>query len=186
MLLHYLVKYRCSENCYVRELSKASCHARFCNSKQLKKFLYNDMLRQTRTWKLLGRKGPADIGGRSCLSENDVIRPYICSFCAYLFLPRLFAPFIDDLIVQLKHSGYGIRVGPFSCPVCLSVTLVHCGQTVARIKMELGTQVGLGPSHIVLDENSAPSPPKGTAPNFRPISVSAKWLHGSRCHLVWR
>jgi len=26
-----------------------------------------------------------------------------------------------------------------------------------------------------------PSPP-----NFRPISVAAKWLHGSRCHLVWR
>ena len=22
-------------------------------------------------------------------------------------------------------------------------------------------------------------------PNFRPISVAAKWLHGSRCHLVW-
>ena len=24
-----------------------------------------------------------------------------------------------------------------------------------------------------------------TSPNFRPISVAAKWLHGSRCHLVW-
>jgi len=23
-------------------------------------------------------------------------------------------------------------------------------------------------------------------PNFWPISVAAKWLHGSRCHLVWR
>jgi len=32
------------------------------------------------------------------------------------------------------------------------------------------------------------SPPlKGhILPNFRPISVAAKWLHGSRCHLVWR
>jgi len=33
------------------------------------------------------------------------------------------------------------------------------------------------------------SPPlKGhsPAPNFRPISVAAKWLHRSRCHLVWR
>jgi len=33
-----------------------------------------------------------------------------------------------------------------SCPVmsvCLSVTFVHCGQTVGRIKMKLGLQVGL-------------------------------------------
>jgi len=30
-------------------------------------------------------------------------------------------------------------------------------------------------------------PPKGAQhPNFWPISVAAKWLHGSRCDLVWR
>jgi len=70
---------------------------------------------------------------------------------------------------------------------CLSVTLVHCGQTVGWIKMKLGTQVGLGPySHIVLAGHSAPLSQRGTASNFRPISVAAKWLHGSRCHLVWR
>jgi len=34
--------------------------------------------------------------------------------------------------------------------VCLSVTFVHCGQTVGRIQMKLGTQVGLGPGHNVL------------------------------------
>jgi len=28
--------------------------------------------------------------------------------------------------------------------------------------------------------------PKGTAPNFRLVSVVAKWLYGSRCHLVGR
>ena len=28
-----------------------------------------------------------------------------------------------------------------------------------------------------------PSPKMGTAPNFQPISVADKWLHGSRCHL---
>ena len=33
--------------------------------------------------------------------------------------------------------------------VCLSVTLVYCGQTVGWIKMKLGMQVGLGPGHIV-------------------------------------
>ena len=44
------------------------------------------------------------------------------------------------------------------CPVlsvCLSVTFVHCGQTVERIKMKLGMQVGLGPGHIVLDGDPA-------------------------------
>ena len=39
--------------------------------------------------------------------------------------------------------------------VCLSVTLIYCGQTVGRIKMKLGMQVGLGPGHPV------PHPPKG-------------------------
>jgi len=52
--------------------------------------------------------------------------------------------------------------------------------------MKLGTQVGLGPGHIVLDGDPALLPQRGTAPNFRSISVAAKWLHGSRCHLVRR
>jgi len=45
-------------------------------------------------------------------------------------------------------------IGPLSvCPVCpvLSVTFVHCGQTVGRIKTKLGMQVGFGPGHIMLD-----------------------------------
>jgi len=71
------------------------------------------------------------------------------------------------------------------CPVCLSVTFVHCGQTVGRIKTKLGLQVSLGLGHIVLDGDPARLHQRGTAPpNFRPISVAAKWLHGSRCHLV--
>ena len=73
------------------------------------------------------------------------------------------------------------------CLSVLSVTFVHCGQMVGRIKMKLGMQVGLGPGHIVLGEDRAPPPLKGHSPPiFRPISVAAKWLHGSRCHLVWR
>jgi len=68
---------------------------------------------------------------------------------------------------------------------CLSVTLVHCGQTVERIKMKLSMQVGLSPAHTVLDGNPAPPPQGVQLPNFRPISVAAKWLHGSKCHLVW-
>jgi len=52
--------------------------------------------------------------------------------------------------------------------------------------MPLGTEVGLGPGNIVLDGDPAPPPPKVNAHNFRPISVVAKRLDGSRCHLVRR
>jgi len=61
------------------------------------------------------------------------------------------------------------------CPVCLSilsVTLVHCGQTVGQIKMKLGMQVGLGPGHIVL--NVDPASPKnghGLRPIFGPCPL---------------
>jgi len=48
--------------------------------------------------------------------------------------------------------------------VCLCVTFVHCGQTVGRIKMKLGTQVGLGPGHIVLDGGPSFPTPKGHSP----------------------
>ena len=47
--------------------------------------------------------------------------------------------------------------------------------------MKLGVLVGLGPGHIVLDGELAPPPQRRTAPNFRPISVVAKWLDGLRC-----
>jgi len=46
-----------------------------------------------------------------------------------------------------------------SCLSVLSVTFVHCGQTVVRIKMKLGMPVGLGrvgPGHIVLGGHSPP------------------------------
>jgi len=71
-------------------------------------------------------------------------------------------------------------VCPVCLSVCLSVTLVYCGQTVGWIKMKLGMQVGLGYGHIVLDGD--PATAKGTAPNFWPISV----VDGSICHLVGR
>ena len=50
------------------------------------------------------------------------------------------------------QNGLPYAIGPLSVgPVCLSVTLVYCGQTVGWIKMKLGTVVGLGLSQIVLD-----------------------------------
>ena len=47
--------------------------------------------------------------------------------------------------------------------------------------MLLGMELGLGPGHIVLDGDLASPLQRGTAPNFRPISVVAKWLDGLRC-----
>jgi len=44
--------------------------------------------------------------------------------------------------------------------------LVCCGQTVGRIKMKLGLQVGLGPGHIVLVGPSSPLQKGGGAPKF--------------------
>ena len=52
------------------------------------------------------------------------------------------------------------------CLSCLSVTFVHCGQTVEWIKMKLGIQIGLGPGHIVLNRGAAAHPPKGHSPQF--------------------
>ena len=74
------------------------------------------------------------------------------------------------------------------CLSLRSVTLLYCGQTVGWIKMKLGVQVGLGPGHNVLDGNPAPPSRKGAqfSPNFRPMSVVAKRLDESRCHLVGR
>ena len=40
--------------------------------------------------------------------------------------------------------------------------------------MKLGTEVGLGPGHIVLDGDPAPPPQRSTAPNFRRLSIVAK------------
>ena len=52
------------------------------------------------------------------------------------------------------------------CLSVLSVTFVHCGQTVGLIKMKLGMQIGLGPGHIVLDGDHLLLPQRGTPPQF--------------------
>jgi len=65
------------------------------------------------------------------------------------------------------------------CPVlsvCLSVTLVHCGQTAGWIKIKLGVQVRLDPGHCVRWGPRSPSP-KGAQP---PISGPyLLWPYGS-------
>ena len=63
----------------------------------------------------------------------------------------------------------------------------YCGQTAGCIKVPLGMEVCLSPGDFVLDGDPAPYPKRGEAlPNFRPTSIVAQRLHGSRCHLVRR
>jgi len=78
---------------------------------------------------------------------------------------------IFNFWASVTSNGSPCATGPLSC---LSVTLVHCDQTVGWIKMPLATEIGLGPCDIV----SAPSrkgaqqpPPFGPRllwPNGRP------------------
>ena len=56
------------------------------------------------------------------------------------------------------------------------------------IKMTLDMEVGLGAGDFVLDGDPAPLPKRGRSPlhNFRPISILAKRLDASTCHLARR
>jgi len=73
-----------------------------------------------------------------------------------------YAGFIGRLFVNRFALCYLTVV--LSCLSCLSVTLVYCGQTIGLIKIKLGMWVSLGPGHIVLDGDPAPSPKKGAKP----------------------
>ena len=45
---------------------------------------------------------------------------------------------------------------------------VYCGQTAGWIKAALGTELGVGPCHIVLDGDQSSLPQKGAEPQFSP------------------
>ena len=58
---------------------------------------------------------------------------------------------------------------------------VYCGQMAGWMTTPLGTEVELGPGHIVLD--GVPDPAKGAQqpPSFRPMSIVATVAHLSYC-----
>jgi len=62
-------------------------------------------------------------------------------------------------------------------------THVYCGQTAGWIRMPLGKEVNIVPGDVVLDGVAAPTK-RDTAASFRSMSIVAKRLDGSRCHLV--
>jgi len=53
---------------------------------------------------------------------------------------------------------------------------VHCGQTAGWIKMILGTEVGLGPRHIVLDGDWGPSSPPQKGSRAAPPPIFGPFL----------
>jgi len=62
---------------------------------------------------------------------------------------------------------------------------VRCGQTAKWTKMALVVEVGLGPGDFVLDGNPATPEKRAQPPPIcRPMSIVAKSLDGSKCHLV--
>ena len=75
-------------------------------------------------------------------------------------------------------------------PQFLARKFICCGQMAGWIKMPLGREVGLSTIDIVLDGDPLPLPKKGAErwlrPNFRPMSILATRLDGSRWHLAWR
>ena len=59
---------------------------------------------------------------------------------------------------------------------------VYCGQMAGWMKAPLGTEVDLGPGHIVLDGVTVSA--KGAqqpSPSFRPMSIVATVAHLSYC-----
>ena len=74
-----------------------------------------------------------------------------------------------------------------TCPLCLSATLVYCGQTAGWINIPVGTEVGLCRDHIVLDGDPVPHQKKQRSqqpPTFRPKSLLAKRSPFSELQLV--
>jgi len=104
----------------------------------------------------------------------------------------------DRYLSVFLSAGWSYAIGPLSvrlsvcrpvlslCLSVLSVTLVYCGQTVGQIMMKLGTQVGFGPGHIVLDGDPAPPPQRGAEPRSQFLAhfYCGQTADVSRCHSV--
>jgi len=85
--------------------------------------------------------------------------------------PKFYLLYITFWATFCKTVRPMLSVRCLSCLSVLSVSFVHCGQAVGRIKMKLGMPVGLGPGHIVLDGDPATQPPhpqRDTAPILAP------------------
>ena len=81
----------------------------------------------------------------------------------------------------VKRFALCYRTVVLSVSVCLSVTLVYCGQMVGWIKMPLSMEVHLGPGDTVLNGDTAPPPERGTA--LQPSTHFLAHCSGTVAHL---
>jgi len=73
------------------------------------------------------------------------------------------------------------------CAFCRPVSLVYCGQTVGWINKPVCTKTGLRPATLCYMGKQLPLPKWAEQHlTFRPLSIVAKRLGGSGCHLVRR
>ena len=117
-------------------------------------------------------------------------------FWTYLVTANLFSLYLINFVsIHAWCSGYSLK-GVFHCAenrdwnrdwnLHLQFSAhFYCGQTAGCVKMPLGVELGLI-GDFMFDGDPTPSSKGGGAPNFWPMSVAAKRLHGSRCHLVQR
>jgi len=128
--------------------------------------------------------GPDRDTGKTALVEVCTVPVLLVSICSFLYGQDIHG---NDGFGRPFVKRFALCYRTVVLSVCLSVCDVGVlwpnGWTDHGETWRTGR---LCPGHIVLDGDPAPPPPKGTAPNFRPISVVAKWLDGSRCQLVWR
>ena len=87
--------------------------------------------------------------------------------------------------------GDCVRWGPSPYPKVPNfrpISTVTKRLTPGCIKMPLGMEVGLSPGDFVFDGGPGPLPKSKrgwSPPNFRLMSIVAKWLDWSRWHLAW-
>jgi len=120
-------------------------------------------------------KAPPPIFGPCLLSPNSWIdQDEICDAGR----PQPWPHCVRRGPISISPKGHSPQ---FSAHIC-------CGQMAGWIKMPtVRMEVGLGSGDLVLDEDQAPFPKKGAEPpNFRPMSIVAKRLDGSRWYLAWR
>ena len=123
--------------------------------------------------------------GKTCL----YFKRFACVNQIFKTLFKASVHVIGRPFVKQFALSYRSVVCPVCLSVCLSVTLVYCGQTVGWIKVKLGMQVGLGSGHIALAGDRAPLPQSCTAPisTFGPyllwsndwMDQDATWYGGS-------
>ena len=114
--------------------------------------------------------------------------------------PPIFGTCLLRPNVCMDQDGTWHRCGPWSRPHCARwgpsssprkgakpqfSAPFYCGQTAGCIKMPLG-RGRPQPRRLCVRWGLSPFPKKGGAPNFRPTTIVAKQMHGSRCHLVQR